>query len=230
MALDSQGNLIVAGSTVTLKYSNTGLPLWTNSQGFDAKSVAIDDQDHIYVCGVDSPYSRLTIKTYAADGNLLWTNQYAVPGFTIESQTACALDQERNLIVAGYRLHHFETLAFSSAGVSLWTNIYEGPVGGEHHPQAVAVDAAGDVFVTGYSYGPGGSYYQYDFLTIKYSPSVPLKFERIANAAVLTWGNSNFLLQSSSAVTGAFTNVTGATSPYTNTLPGTVRFFRLVYP
>ncbi len=71
-----------------------------------------------------------------------------------------------------------------SAGVPLWTNSYDGPNGCEDHPQAVVVDRYDNVYVTGYS--------EYDFLAIKYSPSVALKLERIANAAVLTWGNSNF--------------------------------------
>jgi hypothetical protein len=43
----------------------------------------------------------------------------------------------------------------------------------------------------------------------------------------LIWTNSSFSLQSGSAITGAFTNIPGATSPYTNGLGSAHQFFRL---
>lgn len=45
--------------------------------------------------------------------------------------------------------------------------------------------------------------------------------------AVLTWDDPSYSLYSSPAVSGVFTNLTGATSPYTNQLPGAQRFFQL---
>lgn len=47
------------------------------------------------------------------------------------------------------------------------------------------------------------------------------------NAVVLSWSDPTFTLQSAPAVSGPFSNVQGATSPYTNILSGTQRFFRL---
>ena len=44
---------------------------------------------------------------------------------------------------------------------------------------------------------------------------------------ILTWNNPAFSLQTAPAVTGIFTNVTGAASPYTNTFTNAQRFFRL---
>jgi hypothetical protein len=48
-----------------------------------------------------------------------------------------------------------------------------------------------------------------------------------AGNVVLSWTNSAFALQSSPSATGVFTNVPGATSPYTNTITGSQMFFRL---
>ncbi len=45
---------------------------------------------------------------------------------------------------------------------------------------------------------------------------------------VLSWTNAGFNLQSAPAVTGTFTNVPGATSPYTNGATGAQQFFRLM--
>jgi len=44
---------------------------------------------------------------------------------------------------------------------------------------------------------------------------------------VLTWSDATFLLQSAPLVTGVYTDVPGATSPYTNAISGAAEFFRL---
>jgi uncharacterized repeat protein (TIGR03803 family) len=49
----------------------------------------------------------------------------------------------------------------------------------------------------------------------------------ISNAVVLTWNNPALFLESATNVGGAFTNVTGASSPFTNSTTGARRFFRL---
>jgi hypothetical protein len=46
---------------------------------------------------------------------------------------------------------------------------------------------------------------------------------------VLSWGNPQFVLQSAPSVTGTFTTIPGATSPYTNTPSGAGEYFRLKY-
>jgi hypothetical protein len=96
----------------------------------------------------------------------------------------------------------------------------------------VAVDGSGNVIVTGYT-GVGGGYY--DYATIKYSPSIPLVIQKMNNQMVLSWTNAafgwtnlDFRLQSAPAITGTFTNLAAATSPYTNPISGAQQFFRLI--
>jgi len=54
-----------------------------------------------------------------------------------------------------------------------------------------------------------------------------LVFVGLTNQLVLSWTNAGFGLQTAPAITGAFTNLPGATSPYTNPITGAQQFFRL---
>jgi len=57
--------------------------------------------------------------------------------------------------------------------------------------------------------------------------SVSLAIQPAGNHVVLTWADPAFALQSAPACPGTFTNIPGATSPYTNPLSGDQQFFRL---
>jgi hypothetical protein len=50
----------------------------------------------------------------------------------------------------------------------------------------------------------------------------------MSNQVVLTWTNAAFSLQSAPAITGTFTDISGATSPYTNPVSGVQQYFRLI--
>jgi hypothetical protein len=56
----------------------------------------------------------------------------------------------------------------------------------------------------------------------------PLTIRRSGTNVVLTWTNSAFGLQAAPAVTGAYINISGAASPYTNAITGSQQFFRLI--
>ena len=55
-----------------------------------------------------------------------------------------------------------------------------------------------------------------------------LILKELSNQLVLSWTNAGFNLQSAPAVTGPFTNLLGATSPYTNATTSAQQFFRLI--
>jgi uncharacterized repeat protein (TIGR03803 family) len=59
---------------------------------------------------------------------------------------------------------------------------------------------------------------------------IPLTIQLAGNAVVLSWTNSTFALQSAPLVTGTYTNIPGATTPYTNLISGAQQFFRLLHP
>jgi uncharacterized repeat protein (TIGR03803 family) len=55
-----------------------------------------------------------------------------------------------------------------------------------------------------------------------------LNIKTANKSAVLSWNNPAFSLQAAPFVTGVYTNVSGAASPYTNGSAGPQRFFRLI--
>ncbi len=82
------------------------------------------------------------------------------------------MDGSGNVVVTGSSFGDYATIAYSGAGVALWTNRYNGPVNGHDIASAVAVDSSGNVVVTGSSAGSGGNS---DYVTIAYSGAgVPL--------------------------------------------------------
>jgi uncharacterized repeat protein (TIGR03803 family) len=56
---------------------------------------------------------------------------------------------------------------------------------------------------------------------------IPLNISFAIGRVILSWSNPTFALQAAPAVTGTYTNIPGATSPYTNIITGLQMFFRL---
>jgi len=252
--VDENGNLIVTGYSfvgnfsssyayVTIKYSGAGVPLWTNRYkgpdivgGSVARAVGVDSSGNVFVTGsayfTSNEGSHIVTIAYSGAGTPIWTNVYIGPWNGSEIGWAIALDRDGNVIVTGQSysgIGNFDyvTIAYSNIGLSLWTNRFRGPGNGEESGVDAAVDRSGNVFVTGYSKASNDLY---DYATIKYSSSIPrvyLDFRKAMDRLVLSWTNSGFGLQSAPASSGTFTNLTGATSPYTNPITGAQQFFRL---
>jgi hypothetical protein len=192
VAVDPAGNVYVTGESfptntysdyATLKYSSAGMPLWTNrydgptSGNEYAKAVAVDAAGNVVVTGESSGSSGwedyLTIK-YSSAGVPLWTNRYNGPENGLDQARAVALDASGNVYVTGQSWgigtsSDYATVAYSNAGVPLWTNRYGWPGNNRDGARAVAVDASGNVYVSGSSSTSGDDYpHAYDFATVKY--------------------------------------------------------------
>src|SRR5262249_51373332 len=156
-------------------------------------------------------------------GEVLWTNSYDGPAQLDDDPHAIAVDSSGNVFVTGLSRSapccpasgDYETIAYSKTGEVLWENRYNAPDNLISSPSAIAVDHDGNVIVTGYSNRSDGPS---EYVTIKYSSSVPppvlLDYQLLNNQLVLSWTNTNFHLQSAPGLTGTFTNIPGATSPY----------------
>jgi len=193
VAVDGSNNVIVTGYSastnaypynydyLTIKYSSAGIPLWTNryngpgNTDDEAIAVAVDGSNNVIVTGhsVGSKGNNdyATIQ-YSSAGVPLWTNRYSGPGNGYNLATAVAVDGRNNVIVTGYSLgsgshEDYATIQYSSEGVPLWTNRYDGPGNGLDEAAAVVVDGSNNVIVTGYSSGSSSS--GYDYATVKYS-------------------------------------------------------------
>ena len=59
--------------------------------------------------------------------------------------------------------------------------------------------------------------------------AIPIAIRKTGTNVVLTWSDSSFSLQSAPLATGTYTNITSATSPYTNPITGKQKYFRLIH-
>ena len=243
IAVDASGNVFVTGELWTgavldfgtVAYSGAGLQLWTNGYsgsggGYDhARAVTTDGTSKVFVTGEtwngDNGWYDYATVAYSINGVPIWTNRWNGPSNENDSAQAVTLDSSGNVFVTGASesggFLDYATIAYSSGGVPLWTNRYnEGNA--FDGATAIGLDDTGNVFVTGY----------YNFATIKYSSSVRayLTIESVGSELVLSWTNSGFRLQTAAAITGVFTNILGATSPYTNSMTGPQQYFRLTAP
>jgi hypothetical protein len=255
MVVDASNNAFVAGigggnhSFATFKYSNAGALLWTRlykgpaNYEDTARAIAVDSGGNVFVTGESfsgvlgndtNPANAdfATIK-YSSAGVPLWTRRYNGPANKHDGAFAIASDSNGNVFVTGYSSNgtnnDFVTMAYSNDGMPLWTNRYNGAEAGSIGPgigPLIAVDVSGTVFVAGTSgYGINS-----DYVTFKYSSSIlpaRLNSQKLNNQLVLSWTNAGFNLQTAPFVTGPFTNLPAATSPYTNPLTAPQQFFRL---
>lgn len=253
LATDASGNVIVTGGCVdsgnlpewiTIKYSNEGAPLWTNRYagaqvafGGYAAALAIDANSNIVLTGYSDDASSNTIFVtikYSNVGLPLWTNLYAGILPTGSMAEALATDAAGNVYVTGNSYDtngeiNYATIAYSSVGIPFWTNRYNGTGIGVDAPRAIAADNSGNVIVTGYSLVAGAGY---EYLTLKYAGAnaigpMPLNIQVSGNELILSWPNPAFSLQTKSRLDGNFTNLPGATSPYTNRIWDDQQYFRL---
>jgi hypothetical protein len=141
----------------------------------------------------------------------LWTNRYHGEWNRQDIAVGVAVDGSDNVIVTGTsawsRWHDYATIKYSSAGVPLWTNRFDGSGNINDRAKAVAVDRSGNVFVTGALWRgiPSDFYSPSDYVTIKY-PSAGGPMLAIArtttNTLALSWPSpaADFALQQNTNV------------------------------
>jgi uncharacterized repeat protein (TIGR03803 family) len=76
----------------------------------------------------------------------------------------------------------------------------------------------------------GGAYGDGTAFSLSSTVPIPLNIQLNGASVILSWNDpaSLFSLQSAPTLTGQFTNIPGATSPYTISIPGAQRFFQLI--
>lgn len=247
IAVATNGDVFVTGYSARtnaapdytiVAYSGTGVPLWTNRYSGPGASIdephaiAVDANGNVFVTGtsytdvVSSSTDYATV-AYSGSGVPLWTNRYNGTTNDSDNANAVAVDGGGNVYVTGYSDGDYVTIKYSGAGVTLWTNRYNGTGNGFDNAVAVAVDDSGSVFVTGSSWDG----LNFDFATVKYSSAallpILLHYQHVGNQLVLSWTNAAFGLQAAPAAEGVYTNIPGATTPYTNALSDWQRYFRL---
>lgn len=104
---------------------------------------------------------------------------------------ALAVDGSGNVYVTGNSagsggaVQDFATVKYDAAGVQQWVRTYNGPGDSSDVANALVVDGAGNVYVTGFSYGAGTA--DQDFLTIKYDTNGNEQWVARYNGPVSSW-------------------------------------------
>jgi hypothetical protein len=126
--------------------------------------------------------------------------------------------------------------SIDDAASTLWLN-----PASESDPGATAADLTNAIFISSFNFrqdsGCGATVLVDDlkvglsFAAVAGRNGTPIPVTLLAqhNASklVLTWSDPSFSLQAAPAITGTYANVPGATSPYTNAIGASTRFFRL---
>ena len=198
IAVDGSGNIYVTGESygagtgqdyATIRYNSDGVQQWLQryngpGNGDDwASAIAVDSLGNVYVTG--RSWGSVTLGDYAtikynSDGVQQWVARYNGPagqGNDYDGANAIALDNAGNIYITGSSYGadmawdggmawDYATIKYNSDGVQQWVARYNGPGNGDDMAYAIAVDNAGNVCVTGGSFGSGTGG---DCATIKYN-------------------------------------------------------------
>jgi hypothetical protein len=152
MALDSSGNIYVAGSSqssdtnydyAVLKYAPGGTQLWAARYAPPAggtntvAALALDQVGNAYVTGTGG-----TVK-FGANGALAWTAPCA--------GASLAADTNGNVYVTGFTTGEFATVKLDASGSNVWMGTFNSHPGNPAASQRVALDQAGALYVAGWA-------------------------------------------------------------------------------
>lgn len=197
IAIDKDGNVYVAGISkgsgtaldyVTIKYGSDSVRQWvaryngSGNRDDEVTALAVDDLGNVYVIGSTSDANDMTdyatIK-YDKDGNQQWVVHYNGPDNFDDDANAIAVDRNGNVYVTGssmgggfFPFPAYATIKYNRDGEEQWIARYSGPGNIFDVANAIAVDSEGNVYITGQSYGTGGSLWSKapgDIATIKYN-------------------------------------------------------------
>ncbi len=189
LAADNSGNIYVTGQSrnsalnydiVLIKYNSSGSQQWV--QTWDGSlnlndiptAITTDPSGNVYITGyteiTNTNTNYITLK-YNSSGALIWAKEYNNPINSYDYAYYIKADADGNVYVTGTSTAQttgsdFLTIKYNSNGDSSWVARYSGTTAINEIPQGFAVDQNGNVYVTGFSQGTGGST---DYATVKYN-------------------------------------------------------------
>ena len=199
IAVDAVGNVAVAGDTdagthkdaIVIKYDSNGQEVWRRTYdggvvrddyAFDVAFASNGDVIMTGTVGVVAFSSNnsnyLTQRYSAADGAVIWSQQFDGLGQSADRPAAMAIDSAGNVIVTGTSTSssgflEILTVKYGGDGMLL-ASARIGAAALNNVASTIATDAPGNVYVSGTSTGYGPSYPQgnANFFTLKYDANL----------------------------------------------------------
>jgi hypothetical protein len=189
ITLDNTGNVYICGishSSTTdfdmliVKYNSSGGFQWDytgGGSGFDrCIDIKVDNSGNVYACGTDvitNVFSKIVTLKFQPDGNqMMYT--YLENGIdSNDGASSLAIDAQGNVYTTGFvetlnqRLN-IALVKYNPSGTQQWVRYYNGSSNGADAPNEMKIDAAGNIYITGYSYN---TLTNLDYITLKYSSS-----------------------------------------------------------
>ena len=193
----ASGNVYVGGKTfngsdedfIVIKYNSSGVQQWTSTynsgNGDDALvSMVMDANENTYLTGYGTnsngtSHDVITVK-FNSSGARQWVRVYNAGANGDDEGRSIALDAIGNVIVAGSTdadtnaatlNDDYLLLKYDNNGIQQWVQTYDGTAHANDQANEVVTDVSGNIYVTGESDNGSASNQNYDFVTLKYSPS-----------------------------------------------------------
>lgn len=174
-------------------------------------------------------------RVWTSIANVANTNQYRLGIGNANTSTAATAQFPQDLEL-GTNYTVITKLVVANGLSTLWIN----PTS-ENDPSITAGDAVTNNFnITAYAFRQTGSegimfvdnlVIATTFAAALGAPTpIPLNIQPVGTDVTLTWTNAAFSLQAAPTMIGTYTNIPGATSPYTTPISDDQRCFRLAYP
>ncbi len=185
ICLDSNEDVIVAGSTVSLsdpdsdivliKYNKDGQREWVKNWGSTASDGAddliLDSQDNIFVAGTtwgfDDPNGDIILVKFNKTGDYKDHTLWGYSGY--DGARAIAMDSLENIYMGGAsETNYFTIIKFNKTGAQLWNKSW-GSTGVAC--RSLVVDSQKNIYVAGFTDSMAAEYT--DMLLMKYNHSRP---------------------------------------------------------
>jgi len=193
----ASGNVYVSGRTfngthenyVVIKYNSSGLQQWASTyisgNGDDvATAMVIDNSENVYLTGYSANANGTTtdIATvkFNSSGAQQWAKVFNGTPDGNDQGNSITLDANGNVIVTGKTdadnnvstlNNDYVTIKYDNSGNLQWAKTYNGLGNANDEANEVTTDAAGNIYITGQSDNGTSVVQNYDYVTIKYSPS-----------------------------------------------------------
>ena len=169
ITVDGQGNALVLGGSVVLKYGPAGNLLWTYSYDSPVRAVEmrVDADGNIYVAGTagasSSELSPVTLKL-DPDGHELW--RALESSINLQGGTANGLDIDSagNVVTVARDMSYGMIWKYDANGTRQWMALYRAEDSQAVYAAEARFDGSGNIIVAAQLYGVG------DALLIKYAP------------------------------------------------------------